>query len=153
MRVLGLRCSNTDFAFALVTGTQDSPCLEDSRLIAYPKGYTRPQRLKWFLQELQEITRSRDIDKWVLKGTEPMAQKNKSFVERVEYEGIATLVAADASIADVRRKVKATIAKDFGLPGKAKSLTGGLDYHLIPNLRQQPDKIQEAVLVAWSELD
>ena len=153
MRILGLRCSNTDFAFALVSGHQSHPRLDQFGLTLYPKGYSKPQSLKWFFQELQELTQGQKVDGWVLKGIEPMATRNKSFVERVEYEGVATLAAAEMAIECLHRKVKATMAKDFGFPGKPKALMANLDTSLIPDFQQQPVKIQEAILAAWSELE
>ena len=152
-RVFGIRCSNTDFAFAILTGSRSSPELEECKQTPFPKGYSRPQSLKWFFQELQEVTRSRDIARWAMKGAEPKAQRNSSFVQRVEYEGVAVLVASHAGIDDVPRKIKATIAKDLGLPGKAKSLTTLLNTGAIPGFREHPEKIQEAILVAWSSID
>jgi hypothetical protein len=50
------------------------------------------------------------------------------------------------------RKVKATIAKDLGLPGKPRSLTTDLDASVFPEYKDAPEKIKEAILVAWSEL-
>lgn len=153
MKSLGLRCSNNDFAYAIVVGTKKAPILKKFDLVSYPKGYLKPKKLKWFYQELQEISRNQNIDKWTLKGAEPMAQRGKAFVERVEFEGVATLAASEASIAKVNRKVKPTIAKDLGLRGRAKSLVEDLDDSLIPDLKGQSDKVREAILVAWSELD
>lgn len=152
-RIFGIRCSNTDFAFAILTGSRSRPELEECKQTPYPKGYSRPQSLKWFYQELQEVTRSRRIDRWAMKGAEPMAQRNSSFVHRVEYEGVAVLVASEAGIGDVPRKIKATIAKDLALPGKAKSLTTLLNTETIPAFREHSEKIQEAILVAWSSID
>ena len=151
MTVFGIRCSTTDFSFAIVTGQKTSPRIEHCELIVYPKGYSRPQRLKWFAQELQEVTRNRGIQEWIIKGAEPSAKRGKPFVERVEFEAITMLVAAENGIDQVPRKVKSTIAKDLGLPGRPQALNE-FDYSLIPGFHEQPEKIREAILVAWSAL-
>lgn len=153
MKAFGIRCSNTDFAFAIMTGSKVAPVVKTSQLISYPKSYSKPQRLKWFFRELQDITRDQELVRWAIKGAEPMATRNKAFVERVEYEGVAILVAADFNIDEVPRKVKATIAKDLGLAGKAAALKNSLNTGLIPGFAREPEKIQEAILVSWSELN
>jgi hypothetical protein len=53
---------------------------------------------------------------------------------------------------NVVRKVKATIAKDLGLPGKVSALTTDLDASVLPGYKDSPEKIRQAILVAWSEL-
>ena len=78
--------------------------------------------------------------------------KGKPYAFRVECEAMASLAAANCGSSNVVRKVKPTIAKDLGLPGKAKSLTEKLDHSLVPGLSDMPDKEFEAVVVAWSEL-
>ena len=50
------------------------------------------------------------------------------------------------------KKVKATIAKDLGLKGKARYLST-LDTSSIPNYSSYSEKMREAVLVGRSELE
>ena len=81
-----------------------------------------------------------------------MAAKGKAFVARVEFEAMVSLSAANIGSSNVVRKVKPTIAKDLGLPGKAKSLINDLDYSLIDGLADMHQKVFESVVVAWSTL-
>ena len=39
MAILGLRCSNSDYAYAVVDGTAASPKVIDEKLVIYPKDY------------------------------------------------------------------------------------------------------------------
>jgi len=50
------------------------------------------------------------------------------------------------------RQVKSTMAKDLGFKGRGRYLAT-LDTSAIASFTQLDDKIQEAVLVAWSGLD
>jgi len=150
--VLGIRCSNKDFAYAVMSGNKAAPTLAASAINVYPKGYTAPEILKWLLQEIQNLNKQHAVTNWAIKGAEPMAAKGKPYAFRVECEAMTSLSAANCGRSSVVRKVKTTIAKDLGLPGKAKSLTDNLDQSLVPGLADMSDKEFEAVVVAWSEL-
>jgi phosphohistidine swiveling domain-containing protein len=152
MNCIGIRCSNNDFSYAILSGTKASPKLEASATIAFPQGYTRPQALKWFLQELEGFSAKHVLSIWAIKGTEAIAKKGKEFVERIENEAMIFLHAGNIGADKVVRKVKATIAKDLGLPGKARALTTDLDASVFPEYKDSSEKIKEAILVAWSEL-
>ncbi len=152
MKVFGIRCSNKDFAYAVVEGTKAAPVLVASAAHLYPKGYSAPAILKWLLQELEGLNKQHSITNWAIKGAEPMAVRGKPYAFRVECEAMISLAAANQGSSNVIRKVKQTIAKDLGLPGKAKSLTEKLDHSLIPGLSNMAGKEFEAVVVAWSEL-
>ncbi|MHB8846291.1 MAG: hypothetical protein ACYC7L_16275 [Nitrospirota bacterium] len=152
MKCIGIRCSTNDFSYAILSGAKASPRLEASATIAFPHGYTRPQALKWFLQELENISADHMLPVWAIKGTEAIAKKGKEFVERVENEAMIILHAGNIGAESVVRKVKTTIAKDLGLPGKVSALKTDLDVSAFPEYTAAPEKIKEAILVAWSEL-
>ena len=92
------------------------------------------------------------ISRLVIKGPEGLATRGKAFVERTEHEAVAILNAADHGLARVSRKVKATIAKDLGMKGKAKYLDTKLDKSAIDGFDDRSEKVREAILAAWSEL-
>ncbi len=152
MNILGVRCSNTDFSFAAVSGTRADPVLHCVGTHPIPKGYAIPDALKWLLQELETLGAKHKISHWVIKGAEPMATRDKTFVSRVEFEAMVSLAAANSGSVNVVRKVKRTIAKDLGLPGKVKALKSDLDISLISGLDQMSEKQFEAVVAAWSAL-
>lgn len=152
MVVLGVRCSNTDYAYAVLTGTKSAPGLVECALVGYPKGYTHPEVLRWLLQELEALDAKHHADAWAIKGAEPLAARGKSHTQRVECEAIVTLAAANAGHTTVARKTKPTIAKCLGLPGKAAALATLASTPLLPGIKGQPDKVFEAIVVAWSDL-
>lgn len=152
MNILGIRCSNSDYAYAVITGTKESPELVVSDIIAFPKGYSPPEIMKWLLQELESINTKYDISRWVIKGAEPMAMRDKAYTSRVEFEAMVSLSAVNKGNSNVCRKVKSTIAKNLGLKGTAKALVIDLDYSLIDGLKNMKDKEFESVVAAWSEL-
>lgn len=153
MKCVGIRCSNTDFTYAILTGEKAKPKLETSETIVLPKGYTRPQALRWFLQELEELSKKHGpFSTWAIKGTEAMAAKGKEYGERVENEAMVIFHAGNIGVEKVGRKVKSTIAKDLGLPGKASALKTDLDTSIVPDYEEASEKVKEAILVAWSEL-
>lgn len=152
MKCIGFRCSNNDFSYAILSGKRATPKLLTSDTIVFPKGYSRQQMLKWFLQELEEISKKQELSIWAIKGAEAIATKGREFVERTENEAMILLHVANVGAEKVVRKVKSTIAKDLGLPGRATSLKTDLDTSLIPEYERAPEKIKDAILVAWSEL-
>ena len=151
MAILGLRCSNGDYSFAVLSGSLDSPTVDDSGTIHAPKGFSRPQLLKWFFQELQDLHARHGIRCIVMKGSEGMANRGGSFIERIELEAMAFYAGAELGIRPVHRKVKSQIAKGLGQKGKAKYLER-VDTSVIDSFAQLSPKVQEAVLAAWSEL-
>ena len=66
MNVLGIRCSNKDYTFAILTGTKKLPQLLDSETLQYPKGYSKPESLKWLLQEIEGLVTKYDVKKVVM---------------------------------------------------------------------------------------
>ncbi len=150
MKTLGIRCSTTDFTYAILDGDKQAPILNEVQTVAFPKGYEQPEKLKWLLQELDSLNKGHTISSWAIKGAEPMAAKGKPYACRVEFEAMVSLSAANIGHTTVVRKVKPTIAKDLGLKGKAKSLVEDLDHSLIGGLDPNNAKEFEAVVVAWS---
>ena len=153
MVLMAIRSSTSDFGYAIISGTKDMPELIKSDTIQYPKGYSHPDGIRWFKQEIEEITRDYEIEKWVIKGTEPAAMKGNAYVRRVEYEAMIQLHAAEKGNSNVIRKVKSTIAKDLGLPGKPSALKTDLDQTKFPELDGKPEKEWEAMIAGWSELE
>lgn len=153
MNVLGVRCSNTDFSYAALSGTKGAPILRSVDTHPFPKGYSAPESMKWLLQEIEALGNVHKVTLWVIKGAEPMATRDKAFVSRVEFEAMVSLAAANSGNVNVVRKVKQTIAKDLGLPGKAKALKTDLDLSLINGLDEMSEKQFEAVVAAWSALN
>lgn len=152
MRVLGIRCSNTDYSYVVIIGTKDSPLIEKSDSVTFPKGYGRGESLKWFFQEIDAIFNEVKIDRIAIKGAEFPAKKGNAFIERIENESIVFFVGANHGVIESSRKVKSTIAKDLGLKGKGKYLQTKLDTSVIESYNSYESKLQEAILVAWSSL-
>jgi hypothetical protein len=148
--ILGLRCSSKDYAFAVLNGKRTHPQVADQGHIPFPVGYSRVQAITWFYHELNGVLDRHSCSQIVLKAFEGMV-RNASFVERIEHEAVAYLSAHGKGIRLVTRKVKSTIAKDMGLKGRGKYLAT-LDTSAIANFNDLPDKVQEAVLAAWSAL-
>jgi hypothetical protein len=151
VNVLGIRCSNRDYTFAKLSGTKKIPQVVDCNTTLYPKGFSKPQSLKWLLQEIDTLIKRHNIQKIVIKGFEGR-KCDKCFVERVEHEAIVYLAGASCRVMPVLRKVSSTIAKDLGLKGRAHYLTTSLDTSLIPSYDNYSAKAKDAILAGWSEL-
>lgn len=150
--ILGIRCSNSDYSFALLKGSKGCPEVANVKSASYPKGYSRPEILRWLYQEIEDYSsKNIGIETFLVKGAEPMAQKGGAYTERVECEAIMFLVAAQHGLT-ANRKVKQTIAKDLGLAGRAKALEENLDTSVITDFENYSTKEAEAILVAWSGL-
>lgn len=152
MKALGLRCSNSDYVYAIVEGSKKSPKVLNTGRENFPKGFTGAKALRWFKQEMDDLLTKHSIAMIAIKCTEPMARKGNSYICRVENEAIIQLAAADSGIKLVQKKCNCTIAKDLGLRGVAKSLVTDLDYSVLPEFESMDSKLKEAVLVAWSSL-
>ena len=128
--ILGLRCSSTDYAYAVLDGTKAKPTLVSSGHVTFPRGYSRQQCVNWFLQELLTILGANPCNAIIIKGFEGRKRDN-SFVARVEHETAAYIAAHENGIKSVLRKVKSTIAKDLGLKGRARYLSTTLDTSVV----------------------
>lgn len=151
MAVLGIRCSNTDFTYAVLAGTRDIPQVLALKSLALPNGYPRPQALKWVVQEADAIIKKNTIECIVIKRYEGRSKGN-DYEARVEAEGAVAIAAADNGIRVVLKKQKSTIAKDLGLKGRARYLTTALDTSPISDFGNLSEKKKDAVLAAWSAL-
>lgn len=151
MIVLGVRCSNTDITYAVLTGTRAAPEVLESETLAFPKGYQKPQRLKWVVQEAHGIIQKYSVSVVVAKKYEGR-QKGNDYEDRVEAEAAVAVAAADNGIKAFYKKQKNTIAKDLGLKGKAKYVDTKLDTTVISEFEGYSPKIKDAVLAAWSAL-
>ena len=149
MQCLGIRCSNSDYSIVILSGNRGSPKIIKKACNCSPNGYTTARRLKWFLQELEDILNTFEIDEIVIKGTEPMAQKGGTYAERVENEAMIFLAAEKKGIKSVVKKVNSTIAKDHGLKGRGKYLAT-LDFSIFPDFEKEKQKMQEAITIAWT---
>jgi len=152
MKIVGIRCSNTDFSCAVLDGTQDAPQLLSCATTGFPKGYEEHSLLHWFYQEIAGVLTANTPDGMAIKAAETMVKRSSSLELRIRIEGIALMAAAEAGCSNVVRKVKSTIAKDLGMKGKAKYLQTQFDPSAISGFEDFKEKEQEAILVAWSSL-
>lgn len=153
MRLLAVRCSNTDFAYAVIEGTKQSPTVVESDLTGYPKGSEEHVLFHWFHQEIMGLIGNHSPDGVAVKAAETMVKRTRSLEIRIRVEGIALMSAAEAGCDTAHRKVKSTIAKDLGMKGKGKYLETKLDTSPIADFDSYNTKQQEAILVGWSCLE
>jgi phosphohistidine swiveling domain-containing protein len=152
MSYLGFRCSNKDYTYVILNGTKEQPEVLCNDTVAFPKDFSRPHELKWFLQEIEELLKKNEVNSISIKSTEVPARKGNSYDERVENEAMILLTAENFGITQVSKKVKSTIAKDLGLKGKGKYLSTKLDVSVFPNFDRETEKLKDAILVAWSSM-
>lgn len=153
MKVLAVRCSNSDLAYAIIEGTKQSPAVADSRVIGFPKGYAEHALFHWFHQEIMGLINQHNPDALAVKAAEPMVKRSGALETRLRVEGIALMSAAEAGCAAAIRKVKSTMAKDLGVKGKGKYLETKLDTGPIAGFDSYSSKQQEAILMGWSCLE
>lgn len=151
MSIFGFRCSNTDFAYCVLSGTKNSPMVEAAELITYPKGFSEPEVLKWLHQEVFQIFGKHGCSSVAIKKPELSVKRSNSLDTRIECEGIITLASADAGCLSVKRIINASIAKGLGLKGKSRYLKT-LDTSPVRNFDSYPSKVQEAIVAAWSNM-
>lgn len=149
--ILGIRCSNKDFSYAVLSGTKNKPTVEHEGANKIPKNFSKPRALSWLVQEIEEIINKHNITKIVMRGFEGQVRKRTTYEERVELETAVYIAAAKCGINAVFKKVRSTIAKDLGLKGKAHYLQS-LDTSSILGYDERSDIKKEAILAAWSEL-
>jgi hypothetical protein len=150
MKVLGIRYSSSDYTFVVLDGSQAAPIILEVNTVAFPKGFTKPQSLKWFYQEIEGLLARHEIQKIVIKSFEGRFRGNL-YEDRVEHEAMVSLAAANRAIRGVFKKVKSTIAKDLGLKGRPRYLST-MDTSMLPEFKSYPTTTKDAVLAAWSEL-
>jgi hypothetical protein len=150
MEVLGVRCSNTDYAYCILSGTRDAPSVEEAELIAFPKDFSEPELLNWLHHEMAQLFSSHEYGAVGIKKPEATVKRSNTLEIRIQCEAIVALAAAEAGCLSVQRLVKASIAKRLGLKGKAKYLKTRLDTTTIDGFDDYSLKVQEAILVGWS---
>lgn len=152
MAVYGIRFSNSDFSFCILTGHSDAPTVAESGRVAFPTGYSEPELLKWLHQEITALLQRQACDALAIKKAEGTVKRSNALETRVQAGAIASLVAAQIGCTKVHRKMSSTVAKDLGLKGKGKYLKTKLDTSVIADFDSYPAKTQEAILVAWSAM-
>jgi hypothetical protein len=150
MNILGIRCSNKDFSYAVMRGTKKAPKIVALETLVYPKNYTRSRSLLWFTLEVEQWIKKYNVQSVVMKRFEGRS-RGGSFEDRVEYEAAVYLACARCGLTTACKKVRSTIAKDLGLKGRAHYLAT-LNTSVIPAFSNYTDKEQEAILCAWSDL-
>ena len=150
MIALGVRCSNTDLAYSLLTGGQQAPVVLQSGDLAFPKNFARPQRLTWIVQEVEGLVRQHHAELVVIRSFEGL-KKGTAYEERVEAEAAVAVAAGNCGIKALYKKRKNTLAKDLGFKGRGKYLQL-LDTSVIAGFESLSPKVQEAVICAWSGL-
>jgi hypothetical protein len=149
-RTVGLRFSNKGFAFAVIEGTRTGPTLVKSSFVQCPKAFKACEIAKWAKHELDSIFNKYKPNFVCIKSFEGRSKGN-AYEERVRLEGIAHFCAGELGLRDIARKRKSTIAKDLGLKGRARYLST-FDTSAIPTFDELDALVQEAALVAWSDL-
>lgn len=152
MTVVGMRVSNTDCSYCVMSGNKETPAVDVTESFKFAKGLSEPDMLRWLYQEVEPIFNKHSPSVLALKKAETTVRRSNSLDSRIQCEAIVILAAGNSGCKESCKKVKATIAKDLGLKGKAKYLSSKLDTGPIPNFDNFPDKMQEAILVAWSSL-
>lgn len=150
MKVLGIRCSNNDYTYCILSGSSSAPIIEEIQRLSFPAGYSEPEALLWFYRELQGLFKRNGFDSVGIKRSEVSVKRSNNLELRIQNEAIVSLVAAEAGVSSVQRKVKPTIAKDLGLKGKSKYLETRLDTSVIDGFDSYSNKEREAILTAWS---
>lgn len=150
MLVMGVRCSNSDYSYCILSGSRDAPTVEVSQQVSFPKGYSESEILRWLYQEMKTVFRTYTCDAVGIKRPEIVAKRSNALESRLQSGAIVILAAAESGCRAVHRKVKSTIAKDLGLKGKGRYLDSKLDTSAINGFNSYPKKIQEAILIAWS---
>ncbi|MCE9615921.1 MAG: hypothetical protein K8T26_16745 [Lentisphaerae bacterium] len=150
MKILGVRCSNSDYTTCLLSGDAAAPKVEEMKHVNYPNGYGEAETLRWLRQEFQRLCNGQALDEVCIKRAETNVKRSNSLEARIQAEAIVALAAAESGCGKVQRKVGSTVAKDLGLKGKAKYLQTKLDTSAIPDFGDYSAKEQEAILVAWS---
>lgn len=147
-----MRCSNSDFTYAIINGDKKSPEIVVAKRTAFPKNFSEGERLHWFHQELTAIFVDSKPDAITLKGPEPLVKRSNALDSRLHNEAIVFLVATANGIISVSKKASSTIAKDLGLKGKGSYLKSKLDTSPIDNFDSYSEKEKEAILAGWSSM-
>jgi hypothetical protein len=153
IKILSIRSSNTDFACAVIEGTQEAPKLILCELTSFPKGYEEHSLLHWFYQEIAGKLSDHNPAFLAVKAAEPSVRRSNSLELRIRIEGVALMAAGEKGCEHACRKVKSTISKDLGMKGRAKYLETEFDPSALAEFGSLSAKEKEAVLAGWSCLD
>jgi hypothetical protein len=148
--VLGVRCSNKDFTYAVMDGERTGPCIVEVRTVLLPKGYAPSQALYWLYQEVTDLLVRQAVTAVVIKRFEGRSRGN-AYEERVEREAAVMLAAGAKGMKAVFKKGNSTLAKDLGQKGRARYLAN-LDTSGLPQFGTLTEKQQDAVHAGWSGL-
>ncbi len=151
MNVLGIRCSNTDYTYAVMSGTKQTPQVVVCSTITYPQGYSKVQSLSWLLQEIEDLIKKHSISLVSMKRFEGRTKGN-AYEDRVEHEAMVYLAGANCGLRGVFKKVNSTIAKNLGLKGRARYLAKSLNTSSIPSYCDYSEREKDAIHAGWSEL-
>lgn len=150
MKVMGVRCSNSYYAYCILSGSREAPVVEATNRISFPVGYNETEVLRWLYQEMQAVFGTHRVDAIGIKKAEANVVRSNALETRIKGDAIVSLAAAEAGCRAVYKKVKSTIAKDLGLKGKGKYLETKLDTSAITGFDGYSQEIKEAILVGWS---
>lgn len=150
MKVMGVRCSNSDYAYCILSGSRESPVVEETKKVSFPKGYNEAEVLQWLHQEMRAVFSKHKCNAIGIKKAETNVVRSNALETRIQSDAIVSLAAAEAGCLAIFRKVKSTIAKDLGLKGKGKYLETKLDASAIAGFHGYSREIKEAILVGWS---
>ena len=151
MKILGVRCSNLDYTFAVVDGTQEKPNILERKTFPFPS-FERLKTLQWLYKEIEDLIHKYEPRGVMIKRAEFSPQKKTTLFQRVENEAIVLLAVANKNIDYFDDRIKSTIAKKLGYKGKGHYLNNYFINKKLPDLDKESDKIKEAVLVAISGL-
>jgi len=70
MSVIGIRCSNKDFTYAVMDGSKKKPVMQHAESVTVPRNFSRPRALYWMVQEIQGLITRHGADKVVMKAFE-----------------------------------------------------------------------------------
>ncbi len=150
MKMIGFRCSNSDYTYAVIEITEDGAKIDDAKTVPFPKNFCHADILKWLYLEIERLLKDNKPRGIMIKRSEAMASKGKPFITRVECEAIIFLLASMLNIKYVAGKTKATILKDLGYKGKSKYFKTAVADFSFDEIIRPSDKIIEAVMVAKS---
>ena len=150
MKTIGVRCSNSDYAYGILSGSKIKPVVEAAKRVAFPKNYSEAEILNWFYQEMEALFSNKAFDAVGIKRAETTVKRSNSLETRIQCGAIAILAASQAGCQTISRKVNSTISKDLGMKGKGSYLKTKFDTTPLSNFNDYSAKIQEAILVAWS---
>jgi len=154
MKILGLRCSNTDYTYVLLRGDKSSSKVIAAESINYPLNSNWPETLLWLSLEIEQRINTYAPDGMLIKKAELRGRMGSGDFDRIESEGVIALTAKQRGVKFIISKRKRTIAKDIGYKGTAEGYNtamkdGAVDSSCIKNCT---DKINEAIMVARSGL-